>query len=255
MSRTDAPHRILVGRVPYERAADAPIPSDAERLGTDAEGRVVYGDPGRANSRKYVFLAHPPSLAAYVRADPPPAWGLADVTRAAFPEPLPRPEALAVLGVLVAKQVVLIDGTRLGGSRQDVAEIIASVALEPAGLVQQATRVPEWALLEAARPREERLTARLLAAGWVRELADPDFGYVRAIQPRDLLLTGTTTGAVDVAQELVVRSRDKSHPDVVVAVLDVRGREVRATQVAAGTDQGVAHGDPVYFVPMLRRPT
>lgn len=255
MSQIDAPHRILVGRVPYERAADAPIPSDAERLGTDAEGRVVYSEPGRASSRKYVFLAHPPSLAAYVRADPPPAWGLAEVARAAFPEPLPRPEALAVLGVLVAKQVVLIDGTRLGGSRQDVAEIVASVALEPAGLVQQATRVPEWALLEAARPRQERLAAQLLETRWVRALVDPDFGYVRAIEPRDLTLTRTTTDAVDVSELLVVHSQDNSHPDVVVAVLDVRGREVRATQVAAGTDQSVAHGDAVYFVPVLRRPT
>ena len=253
MAEDRAPHRILVGRVSYERAPDAPVPAEPERLGTDAEGRAIYGDAARASSRKFVFLpARDPPLVGYVRADPPDGLGLADVVRAACPEPLPRPDALGLLGVLTAKHVVLIDGTRLGGAREILAEAVAGVALEPAGFAAQAARVPDWALLEGARPRWEQLAARLLAVRWVRELADPDFGFVRAIAPREVILNRTTRDPVDVGQRLVIRSQDGSHGDVPVVVGEVRDRAVEAVQADPGRHEGVANGDPVYFLPVAR---
>ena len=235
----------------YEHDPAAPVPPGTERLGTDAEGRTLYVEPGRASSRKHVFLAaREPPLVGYVRPDPPPELGLADVLGAAFSEPLPRPDALAVLGVLAAKHVVLIDGTRLGGSREVLAEAVATVALEPTGLAAQAARVPDWALVEAARPRWEALTARLLAISWVREVADPDFGFVRRIERRELVLGKTTRDPVDVGQRLVIRSQDNTHGDVLVCVVDVDERDARARQVVTDRDEALAHGDPVYFAPI-----
>ena len=245
------PHRILVGRVAYEHAPDASAPVAAARLGTDAEGRAIYGDRSRANSRKLVFLAaQEPPLVGYVRADPPAGLSLVEVVRSAFPEPLPRPDGLGVLGILTAKHVVLIDGSRLGGARDVLAGAVADVALEPNGFVAQAARVPDWALVEAVRPRWDRLAGRLLAVRWVRELADPEFGFVRAIAPRELTLNKTTRDPVDVGQRLVVRSQDNSHGEVIVLVTEIGERAVQAVQAEPGRDAGVAHGDPVEFQPV-----
>ena len=244
------PHRIRIGRVTYERADDAPTPVAVERLGRDAEGRVLYGDPARANSRKHVFLAaDDPPLVGYVRQDPPVGLSVVDVARAAFPRPLPRPDALALLGVLIAKHVVLIDGTRLGGSRDELADTVAAVALEPAGLAEHAARVPEWALVQAARPRWEPLSRMLLSVIWVRELADPDFGFVRSIQSHHLTVAHTSRDPVDVGDPLVVRSQDASHPDLIVSVINIEKRDVHAQPARAGEAQDVRPGDPVYFVP------
>lgn len=253
MSYENAPHRIRVGRVTYERSPEAPVPAAVERLGSDAEGRAIYGTPGRASSRKLVYLAaDDPPLLGYVRPDPPSDVGLEDVVQAAIREPLPRPEALAVLGLLAAKHVVLIDGTRLGGPRDVLARAVAAVALEPAGLVEQAARVPDWALLEAARPRWDELTGRFVAVPWVRELADPDFGFIRTITAHELVIGKTTRDPVDVGDLLVVRSQDNSHPDVPIRVREVGARDVRAVQAETGGDAGVAHGDPVYFLAVPR---
>lgn len=250
MSKSDAPHRIRVDRATYTLAPDAAAPPNAVQVGTDAEGRVLYGDPARASSRKQVFLAARPSgLVGYVRPDPPAGYGLADVLRAAFPEPLPRPEALAVLGILTARHVVLIDGTRLGGPREVLAAAVAAVALEPGGFAHQAARVLEWALAEALRPRHDELAARILAAEWVRGLADPELGYVRTITPRVVILARTRREPIDVGEAVVVRSQDNSHPDVLTRVVDLDERDVRVVQRAEGLAEGVSHGDPAYFVP------
>ena len=250
MSETDAPHRIRVDRATYERAPDAAAPPATVQVGVDAEGRVLYGDPARASSRKLVFLAaRPTGLVGYVRPDPPADYGLGDVLRAAFPEPLPRPEALALLGILTARHVVLIDGRRLGGPRETLAAAVAAVALEPRGFAAQAARVPDWALAEALRSRHDELAARILAAAWVRGLADPELGYVRTITPRDVVLARTRKEPVDVGETVLVRSQDNSHPDVLTRVVDVGERDVRVVQAVEGRTEGVGHGDPAYVVP------
>ncbi len=253
MPTRDAPHRILIGRVPYDRAPAARAPVVPEPLGDDAEGRPVYVEAGRANSRKLVFLPIGEApLVGYVRADPPEGLSLADVVHAAFDEPLPRPDALCMLGVLAAKHVVLVDGTRLGGPREILTAAVAGVALEPAGFGAQAARVPDWALLEAARPRWDALAARLLAVRWLRELADPEFGFVRAIAPGALTLNRTTRDPVDVDQLLVVRSQDCSHDDLVVRVSEVGVRVVQAVQADLGREFCLAHGDSVEFLPVAK---
>ncbi|MDP8921461.1 MAG: hypothetical protein M3O34_01080 [Chloroflexota bacterium] len=250
MSESDAPHRIRVDRATYELAPDAVVPPNPVQVGTDAEGRVLYGDPARASSRKHVFLAaRPTGLVGYVRPDLPAGYGLADVLRAAFPEPLPRPAALAVLGILTARHVVLIDGTRLGGAREALAAVVATVALEPAGFAAQAARVPEWALAEALRPRHDEQAARILAAPWVRGLAAPELGYVRTIEPREIVVARTRREPLDVGERVLIRSQDNSHPDVLTRVVEVGERDVRVVQAAEGHAEGAAHGDPAYVVP------
>ena len=250
MAASDAPHRIRVDRATYALAPDVTAPPNVVQVGTDAEGRVLYGDSARASSRKHVFLAaQPTGLVGYVRPDPPAGYGLRDVLRAAFPEPLPRPEALAVLGILTARHVVLIDGTRLGGTRQVLAATVASVALEPAGFAAQAARVPEWALADALRRRHDELAARILATAWVRGLADSELGYVRTITPREVILARTRRDPVDVGETIMVRSQDNSHPDVLTRVVAAEERDVRVVQANEGQAEGVGHGDPAYFVP------
>ena len=250
MAESDAPHRIRVERATYTLAPDVVAPPTVVQVGTDAEGRILYGDPTRASSRKQVFLAaQPTGLVGYVRPDPPAGYGLADVLRAAFPEPLPRPEALAVLGILTARHVVLIDGTRLGGPREALATAVATVALEPAGFAAQAARVPEWALADALRRRHDELAARILAADWVRGLADPELGYVRTIQPRVVLIARTRREPIDIGEAVLIRSQDNSHSDVLTRVVDLDERDVRVVQADHGRPEGVGHGDPAYFVP------
>jgi hypothetical protein len=249
VTESEAPHRIRVGRATYERAPGLAAPPNPLVLGTDDEGRTVYGDPARAASRKHLFLAAPSGLVGYQRPDPPADYGLSDVLRAAFPEPLPRPEALALLGLLVAEHVVLIDGTRLGGPHERLAAAVARVALEPEGFARQAARVPAWALAEALRPRRDALAARVLAAPWVRALADPELGFVRAIDPHVVVLNRTSREWIDVGDRVVVRSQDGGHPDVACRVVDVAEREVRVVQADASRAEGVAHGDPAYVAP------
>jgi len=250
MSETDAPHRIRVERATYELDHAAVPPPGAVEIGADAEGRILYGDPARRSSRKRVFLAARPSgLVGYVRPDPPAEYGLPDVLRAAFLEPLPRPEALALLGVLSARHVVLIDGRRLGGARDTLAAAVAGVALEPANFIQQATRVPEWALAEALRSRWEELAARVLGADWVRGLVSPELGYVRTVTPREVVLAWSNREPLDVGETIEVRSQDNSHPPLRARVIDVAERDVRVVQADADRAQGVGHGDPAYFLP------
>src|SRR5688572_2463053 len=112
MTASNVPHRIVVDRIVYRVDADRPIPVGVERFGEDAEGRVLYAENGRAASRKYVYLpASEPSLVAFVRDDPPAGYGLTDLLADAFMQPLPRPDALGLLALLSAHQVVLADGT------------------------------------------------------------------------------------------------------------------------------------------------
>lgn len=254
MVSIDLPHRVIVQRIPYRFDPDLRPPASVERIGVDAEGRALYGEPGRAASRKYVFLpAESPALAGYVRDDPPPDYGLGDVLAAAFADPLPRPEALALLGLLVTRHIVLADGTRLGGPREALTEAIGRIALEPRGFAHQARRVPDWALAEALRPRAEALRARLLADPWVRELGQAELGFVRAVTPAEVVVARTTAEPIDVGTALVIRAADGQRPPVQVWVRDVDGRSVTVTQVTTGASEGVSHGDPVEFVPVLQR--
>lgn len=249
MAAADPPHRIVVDRIPYQRAAGVIAPPTVDRLGVDAEGRTLYVDPGRASSRKYVYLpAADPALAAYVRDDPPPGYGLADLLADAFMERLARPEALALLGLLTSNHVVLADGARLGGSQAAVAELVTTVALEPAGFAMQAQRVPEWALAEALRPRVDALRARLLSVHFVRAVLPPEVGFVRAITPTELVVTRTTGEALDLGTVLAVRTDAGQGPSVLVRVIALGDRDARVEQTAHGHDEGVNHGDPVEFV-------
>jgi hypothetical protein len=89
MSASGLPHRIVVERIAYRQVAGLIAPPSVERLGVDAEGRTLFVEDGRAGSRKYVYLPAPePSLVAYVRDDPPPGYGLADLLADAFMTPL-----------------------------------------------------------------------------------------------------------------------------------------------------------------------
>jgi hypothetical protein len=246
---TDLPHRIIVERIVYRLEPTVIVPASVERLGVDAEGRTLYVDTGRAASRKHVYLAAAePPLAAYVRDDPPAGYGLADLLADAFLERLPRPEALGLLGLLVANHVVLADGTRLGGSLPVLAEAVTTVALEPSGFDAQALRVPEWALAEALRPRADALRSRLLSVPFVRAVGSPELGYVRSISPAELVVARTSQEALDVGDTLAVRTSAGQGPPVLVHVVSLTGRDARVAQVAAGRAEGVSHGDPVEFV-------
>lgn len=249
MPATDLPHRIIVERIAYRLEPTVIVPASVERLGVDAEGRTLYVDTGRAASRKHVYLAAAePALAAYVRDDPPPGYGLADLLADAFMERLPRPEALGLLGLLTANHVVLADGTRLGGSIPVLAEAVTTVALEPSGFAVQARRVPEWALAEALRPRADLLRSRLLSVPFVRALGSRELGFVRSIVPTELVVSRTSTEALDIGDLLAVRTSAGQGPLVRVHVLSLTGRDARVVQVAGDRDEGVSHGDPVEFV-------
>jgi hypothetical protein len=252
VSSSNLPHRIVVDRIPY-RHDPAARPPAVERLGVDAEGRTLFVDRGRAGSRKYVYLpAAEPSLVAYVRDDPPPGYDLADLLADAFLEPLARPEALALLGLLTISHVVLADGTRLGASRRVLAEAVTTVAREPTGFAAQAERVPDWALAEALRPRADELRARLFTVPFVRSLGSPELGLVRAVAHSELVVARTSDEAVDVGVVLAVRSASGDRPPVRVRVVALSGRDARVTQVAADRCEGVSHGDPVDFIAVER---
>jgi hypothetical protein len=245
----DLPHRIVVERIVYRLVPETIIPPAVERLGVDAEGRTVYVDRGRAGSRKHVYLpAAEPALAAYVRDDPPPGYGLVDLLADAFLERLPRPDALGLLGLLTANHVVLADGTRLGGPLPLLAEAVTTVALEPSGFAEQARRVPEWALAEALRPRADVLRARLLSVPFVRSLGSPELGYVRTITASELIVTRTSPEALDVGTVLAIKTSAGQGPAVLVQVRDLGEKEARVTQVHTNRDEGVSHGDPVELV-------
>ena len=249
MPESDLPHRIIVERIVYRLEPTTIVPASVERLGVDAEGRTLYVDTGRAASRKHVYLAAAePALAAYVRDDPPPGYGLPDLLADAFLERLPRPEALGLLGLLAAHHVVLADGTRLGGSLATLAEAVTTVALEPSGFASQSGRVPEWALAEALRPRADVLRGRLLSVPFVRALGSRELGYVRSIAPDELVVARTSGESLDVGDSLAVRTSAGQGPLVLVRVLSLTGRDARAAQIAVDRDEGVGHGDPVEFV-------
>lgn len=249
MPATDIPHRIVVERIVYRLEPTVIIPLAVEKLGLDAEGRTVYVDRGRAASRKHVYLpASEPSLAAYVRDDPPPGYGLVDLLADAFMERLPRPDALGLLGLLSAHHVVLADGTRLGGPLPVLAEAVTTVALEPSGFAEQVRRVPEWALTEALRPRLEQLRARLLSVPFVRTISSPELGYIRAISAMELVVARTSAEPLDVGATLAVRTSAGHGPTLRVQVVELSEKEARATQIASDRDEGVSHGDPVEMV-------
>ena len=256
MPVSDLPHRIIVERIVYRLEPTVIVPASVERLGVDAEGRTLYVDTGRAASRKHVYLAAAePALAAYVRDDPPPGYGLPDLLADAFLERLPRPEALGLLGLLVAHHVVLADGTRLGGSRPMLAEAVTTVALEPSGFAAQARRVPDWALAEALRPRADLLRGRLFSVPFVRALGSRELGFVRSIAPSELVIARTSGEALDVGDTLAVRTSAGQGPPVLVRVHALTGRDARAAQLATDRGEGVGHGDPVEFVASERAPT
>jgi hypothetical protein len=243
---SDLPHRIVFERIVYRLEPTVIIPPAVERIGVDAEGRALYVDSGRAGSRKHVYLpASEPSLVAYVRDDPPPGYGLADLLADAFLERLPRPEALGLLGLLNANHVVLADGTRLGGPLPVLAEAVTTVALEPTGFADQASRVPEWALAEALRPRAELLRGRLLSVPFVRGLGTPELGFVRAIASSELVVARTSTEALDLGAVVAVRTSAGQGPLVPVRVVALSGRDARVAQVNPERDEGISHGDPV----------
>jgi len=243
------PHRIVVERIVYRLEPSVIIPPAVERLGVDAEGRTLFVDRGRAGSRKHVYLpAAEPALAAYVRDDPPLGYGLVDLLADAFLERLPRPDALGLLGLLSANHVVLADGTRLGGPLPVLAEAVTTVALEPSGLAEQARRVPEWALAEALRPRADALRARVLSVPFVRALSAPELGYVRAITRSEVVVTRTSSEALDIGALLAIKTSAGQGPAVLVRVVDLSEREARVCQVNADRDEGVGHGDPVELI-------
>jgi hypothetical protein len=226
------------------------------RLGVDAEGRVLFVDPARAASRKHVFLpADEPSLVAYVRDDPPTGYSLLDAVGGDFNSPLTRPDALALLGLLVSYHVILADGTRLGAPRERLATLVAWISLEPDGFVRQVERVPDWALAEALRPRLETLRGKLTSSPWMRGLSKPEFGFVRSIAPNQLIVARTTEDWIDVNDLLVIRSPDGERPAVVVRVLEVGEKDAGVGQVLDKRDDAIAHGDPVEFRAVERSPT
>ena len=242
----DLPHRIVVERIVYRLEPGVIIPPAVERLGVDAEGRTLYVDSGRAGSRKHVYLpAAEPALAAYVRDDPPPGYGLVDLLADAFLERLPRPDALGLLGLLSAQHVVLADGTRLGGTLPVLAEAVTTVALEPTGFAEQARRVPEWALAEALRPRADILRGRLLSVPFVRALGSLELGYVRSIAESELVVVRTNPEALDIGALLTIKTQAGQGPSVLVQVRELSEREARVAQVNSNRDEGVSHGDPV----------
>jgi hypothetical protein len=249
VATADLPHRIIVERIVYRLEPTVIVPASVERLGVDAEGRTLYVDTGRASSRKHVYLAAAePALAAYVRDDPPPGYGLADLLADAFLERLPRPDALGLLGLLSANHVVLADGTRLGGSVALLAEAVTTVALEPTGFAAQATRVPEWALAEALRPRADTLRGRLLSVPFVRALGSRELGFVRTITTSELVVARSSSEALDIGDTLAVRTAAGQGSLVLVRVQTLTGRDARVVQVDSDRDEGVSHGDPVEFV-------
>ena len=256
MPTSDLPHRVIVERIVYRLEPTVIVPASVERLGVDAEGRTLYVDTGRAASRKHVYLAAAdPALAAYVRDDPPPGYGLPDLLADAFLERLPRPEALGLLGLLAAHHVVLADGTRLGGPLTMLTEAVTTVALEPSGFAAQSRRVPEWALAEALRPRADTLRGRLLSVPFVRALGSRELGFVRSIAPTELVVAKTSGEALDIGDTLAVRTSAGQGPAVLVRVLALTGRDARVAQIAADRDEGVSHGDPVEFVVSERAPS
>lgn len=255
MATADHPHRIIVQRVPYRLDPRIVAPVGVERLGLDAEGRVVFVDPARASSRRHVFLpSASPSLVAYVRDDPPAGYSMLDALGAAFDTPLPRPDALALLGLLIAHHVVLADGTRLGADRERLATLIARISLEPDGFTRQVARVPDWALAEALRPRLDTLRARLVSTPWVRDLGRLELGFVRGVSRSEVVVGRTSQEPVDVGDRLVIRPPADGRSPVLVRVVAVGQRDVRVGQLDASRDAGLSGGDPVEFVAVEARP-
>jgi hypothetical protein len=153
-----------------------------------------------------------------------------------------------LLGLLTAHHIVLADGTRLGGALPDLAEAVTTVALEPSGFAAQATRVPEWALAEALRPRADELRARLLSVPFVRALGTRELGFIRSIAPTELVVARTNSESLDIGDTLAVRTSAGQGPLVRVHILGLTGRDARVAQVNRDRDEGVSHGDPVEFV-------
>jgi hypothetical protein len=255
VATTNHPHRIIVQRVPYRHDPQIVAPVGVERFGLDAEGRVVFVDPARAASRRHVYLpAAEPTLVAYVREDPPSGYSLLDAVGAAFDAPLPRPDALALLGLLISHHVVLADGTRLGADRERLATLIARISLEPDGFTQQVSRVPDWALAEALRPRLETLRARLVSTPWVRDLGRPELGFVRSVGRHEVLVGRTSQEPIDVGDRLIIGSPSDGRPPVLVRVTALDQRDVRVGQFDGSRDEGVSSGDPVEFQAVEARP-
>jgi hypothetical protein len=255
VAAADLPHRILVQRVSYRYDPQIVAPVGVERFGLDAEGRVVFVDPARAASRRHVFLpASDPSLAAYVRDDPPVGYSLLDAIGAAFDAPLPRPDALALLGLLIAHHLVLADGTRLGADRERLTTLIARISLEPAGFSRQVARVPDWALAEALRPRLDTLRARLIATPWVRDLGRPELGFVRGVGRHEVVVARTSQEPVDIGDRLVIRAPADGRASVEVRVVALDQRDVRVGQMERARDEGISSGDPVEFWAVEARP-
>jgi hypothetical protein len=133
-------------------------------------------------------------------------------------------------------------------------DAVTTVALEPSGFAAQASRVPEWALAEALRPRADMLKGRLLSVPFVRALGSRELGFVRSIAPTELVVARTSSETLDVGDTLAVRTSAGQGPLVLVRVLALTGRDARMAQLAQDRDEGVSHGDPVEFVASERAP-
>jgi hypothetical protein len=66
--------------------------------------------------------------------------------------------------------------------------------------------------------------------------------------PSELVVSRTSTEALDIGDLLAVRTSAGQGPFVRVHVLSLTGRDARVVQVAGDRDEGVSHGDPVEFV-------
>ena len=243
MPASDLPHRIIVERIVYRLEPNVIVPASVERLGVDAEGRTLYVDTGRAASRKHVYLAAAdPALAAYVRDDPPPGYGLPDLLADAFLERLPRPEALGLLGMLIAHHVVLADAIALAHDVGDTATEAMSLAVK-AQVTRVLGRAEYMATLDRAlalpQPAQEgwlHLSPRYLAVRFAvfddrLEVAREDLLRMLALVER-----GGGEELVEVLRSLSeVSARSGRCRDA----LDFAGRAIRVAQ-EAGLSPGPA---------------
>lgn len=204
----DLPDRLRFSRAVYTADPAAAVPP-AERLvkvGLDAEGWTVYGDPAQLNSRKRVFLLDAAGRPrAYVRPDLPRGVSVAAIVREALGDRLDDERAIVLRAILSRKQLVLIDGTRLGLRGAKLDELLRQLnghdwQTVPSALEKRA--LAHWEVVGTA----------LQTHPYVRRLADPQFGAVARVGSTGATVSQRTRDPVDLGQELVAYVAPKRVP-------------------------------------------
>lgn len=249
------PHRLLFARATYTLDREArPESGSLVQVGKEAEGRPVFADLGRSNSRKHIFLATSDAFhVGYTRPDLRAGITLVGLVRDALPGgPDDRRQALALQALLSLRHVVLLDGQRLGAGLAAARRLVEQVTTPDLRPDPVAAGLPLQALAQLAEPFWDDLSQRLASQADVRALQDPDFGFVLDASSDRLRLAKTTRDPVDEGELLLVQSAsglglrsDEFLSPRRLRVVELERDHVYATPVDPG--QAISRGDPVRF--------